>query len=50
MKKVGRPKIDWSTLSYDEYPLENILGKRSQHEKYIRGRSKKLKEGNTKCK
>ena len=44
MKKVGRPKIDWSTLTYDEYPLENILGRKSQHKKYIRGREGKIED------
>ena len=43
MKNTGRPKIDWKNLPYEQYPLENLLGKRSRMENWIEGRIDKIK-------
>ena len=40
--KTGRPKIDWKNLPYEQYPLENLLGKRSRMENWIEGRIDKI--------
>jgi len=40
--KTGRPKIDWRNLPYEQYPLENLLGKRSRMENWIEGRIDKI--------
>ena len=40
--KTGRPPIDWKNLSYEEYPLENLLGKRSRMWGWIEGREEKI--------
>ena len=37
-------KIDWKNMDYIEYPFLNLLGKQSQLNKYIRGRTKKIDE------
>ena len=42
MNKTGRPKIDWKNLPYEQYPLENLLGKRSRMENWIEGRIDKI--------
>ena len=42
MKNIGRPKIDWKNLPYEQYPLENVLGKRSRMENWIEGRIDKI--------
>ena len=42
MKNIGRPKIDWKNLPYEQYPLENLLGKRSRMENWIEGRIDKI--------
>ena len=42
--KTGRPKIDWKNLPYEDYPLENLFGKRGNVEKWIKGREEKKKE------
>ena len=41
-KKTGRPSIDWKNLPYEEYPLENLLGKRSRTWSWIKGREEKI--------
>lgn len=40
--KTGRPSIDWENLPYEEYPLENLLGKRSRTWSWIKGREDKI--------
>ncbi len=40
--KTGRPPIDWKNLPFEEYPLENLLGKRSRMWGWIEGREEKL--------
>jgi hypothetical protein len=35
---VGRKKIDWDSLEYKDYPLKNLLGKKSRLEKMIEKR------------
>lgn len=40
--KTGRPPIDWKNLSYEDYPLENLLGKRSRTWSWIKGREEKI--------
>ena len=35
---MGRKKIDWDSLEYKDYPLKNLLGKKSRLEKMIEKR------------
>ena len=37
-------KIDWKNMENIDYPFLNLLGKQSQLNKYIRGRTKKIDE------
>jgi hypothetical protein len=40
--KTGRPKIDWKNLPFEQYPLENLLGRRSRMKTWIKGRMEKI--------
>ena len=40
--KTGRPKIDWKNLPYEQYPLENLLGRKSRMKQWIVGREEKI--------
>ena len=39
-----KKKYDWKNMKYIEYPFLNLLGKQSQLNKYIKGRTDKMDE------